>query len=199
MRCLSGMDTKQALRQRLLGARKDMSAEQLIHAADRIAEQLAELVNGRRRIAAYRPFGTEPGGPDMPRLLRDLVAEVLFPVLLPDNDLDWELDDRAQGVAAIATAEMIVVPALAVDHDGYRLGRGGGSYDRALARVKGTAMIVALLHEGELVPAVPHEAHDQRVNVALTPSRLVRLDSALGLTPWRVRGVGGPPAEALGE
>ncbi len=70
----------------------------------------------------------------------------------------------------------MIVPALLVARDGTRLGRGGGSYDRALARA--TGLTVALLHDGELVDALPAEPHDVAVQAAATPSLgVVRL-------PW---------------
>jgi 5-formyltetrahydrofolate cyclo-ligase len=68
------------------------------------------------------------------------------------------------------------VPALQVDRDGNRLGRGGGSYDRALARA--TGLTVALLHDDELVAELPHEPHDVPVRAVATPTGgLVRLPS----------------------
>ena len=62
-----------------------------------------------------------------------------------------------------------LVPALAVDARGYRLGRGGGSYDRALARVGEQVPTIALLYDDELLPSVPIEPHDQRVRVVARP------------------------------
>lgn len=62
------------------------------------------------------------------------------------------------------------MPAVAVDRTGLRLGRGGGSYDRALARVGPAILTVALLYDGELVSRLPAEPHDQRVRAAVTPS-----------------------------
>jgi 5-formyltetrahydrofolate cyclo-ligase len=50
------------------------------------------------------------------------------------------------------------------------MGRGGGSYDRALARVAPTAFTVALLHDGELLDSVPSEPHDRRVQAVITPA-----------------------------
>jgi 5-formyltetrahydrofolate cyclo-ligase len=70
-----------------------------------------------------------------------------------------------------------VVPALAADAAGRRLGRGGGAYDRALARartVRPDALIVALLHDDEVVPEVPAEPHDQLVHVLVTENRVIR-------------------------
>ncbi|WP_213000535.1 5-formyltetrahydrofolate cyclo-ligase [Winogradskya consettensis] len=112
---------------------------------------------------------------------------ILLPVLLPDGDLDWALYEgpsslqpgargllepigRRLGVAAVSEASFVVVPALAVDRRGVRMGRGGGSYDRALARVAPTAFTVALLHDGERVDTVPAELHDRRVGATITPT-----------------------------
>jgi 5-formyltetrahydrofolate cyclo-ligase len=66
--------------------------------------------------------------------------------------------------------EAILVPALAADHGGVRLGRGAGYYDRALARVPAWVPVVALLHDGELVPWLPADPWDRPVTAAVTPS-----------------------------
>ena len=87
-------------------------------------------------------------------------------------------DDDLLGVQTVAEADLVLVPALAVGADGTRLGRGGGSYDRALARVPAGVPVVALLYDGELLPAVPSEPHDRRVTAVVTPSGVHRLGDA---------------------
>ena len=77
------------------------------------------------------------------------------------------------GSDAIASVDLVIVPALAVDHQGYRLGRGAGYYDRALPLA--TAPIAALLFNGEIIDEVPHEAHDVPVTMAITPSGVFRV------------------------
>jgi 5-formyltetrahydrofolate cyclo-ligase len=67
------------------------------------------------------------------------------------------------------------VPALLVDRSGMRLGRGGGSFDRALGRVAAGVPVVALVYDGEIVERVPREPHDRSVTAALTPRGLVPL------------------------
>ncbi len=136
-------------------------------------------------------LASEPSFPPAPSLAH--TPAVLLPVLLPDGDLDWaayagpsslragargllEPTGPRLGVAAVARADLVVVPALAVDRRGMRMGRGGGSYDRALSRVSADpgrgpgALTVALLHDGELLEDVPAEAHDRRVGAAVTPA-----------------------------
>ena len=70
----------------------------------------------------------------------------------------------------MCSADLVLVPALAVDQSGLRLGRGGGSYDRALARVGGQVPTIALVYDAELVPAVPAGPHDQRVRMVARPA-----------------------------
>ena len=73
-----------------------------------------------------------------------------------------EPDGAAAGLDAVAGADVVAGPGLAVDARGTRLGRGGGSYDRALPRVPAGRPVVALLYDGELLPVVPSEPHDRR-------------------------------------
>ena len=70
----------------------------------------------------------------------------------------------------LPAADVVVVPALAVDRGGVRLGRGGGYYDRALRHVRPDARLVALVFDDELVDALPVEPHDRRVTAVVTPS-----------------------------
>jgi 5-formyltetrahydrofolate cyclo-ligase len=129
------------------------------------------------RVAAYEPLRTEPGSAE---LLADLHAagfQVIVPLTLPDRDLDWlswpaeaETSHRPLGPAAIGTAGLVLVPAFAVDLAGRRLGRGGGSYDRALARVPAGTPVAALIFAGELLEQVPTEAWDQPVTAVVSPA-----------------------------
>lgn len=185
--------SKAALRARLLAARRDLGAAARAEAAERVTRDLLGLpeVVSARCIAAYLSFGTEPDTTAALSAWNSLGTRVLVPVLRPDLDLDWAIyvgsphssqprvdlwtpeGDRL-GVEAIAEADVVVVPALAVGGDGTRLGRGGGSYDRALARVPAGRAVVALLYAGELLPDVPAEAHDRRVTTAVLPTGVHR-------------------------
>lgn len=145
-------------------------------AADAALRSVLALVVPEKRaltVAAYSPFRTEPGGPELPAAIGAAGARVLLPVRLPDKDLSWAWSDDPGahlGVAAIRQADLVVAPAVAVDERGVRLGRGGGSYDRALARVDAGVLVVALLYDGELVPVLPAEPHDRRVGAVITPT-----------------------------
>jgi 5-formyltetrahydrofolate cyclo-ligase len=137
-------------------------------------------------VAAYFSVGTEPDSRGLIFALWKRGTYVLLPVLQPDGELDWasyegpdslgpgprglvEPTEPRRGVAAVTSADLVVVPALAVDRAGRRLGRGGGSYDRALARVGQSILTVALLYDGEVVDQVPVAGHDQPVRAAALP------------------------------
>jgi 5-formyltetrahydrofolate cyclo-ligase len=172
------VQAKAAFRSELLAGRAALSAAERAFAAAAIDASLGALVEAGTRVAAYVAIGNEP---DTSALLARR-PDVLLPVLLPDGDLDWAtagpLRPAAHGLleptgprlgpAALATCDLVLVPALAVDRSGTRLGRGGGSYDRALPRARG--LTVALLYDGETLEALPADQHDVRVQAVATPS-----------------------------
>ena len=186
---------KAALRRRVLDARRRLQPRDLGAAARALRDVLLATpeVSRARVVAAYVSVGREPGtGPLLDALL-ERGTEVLLPLLLPDGDLDWAvhegdgaLTEAARGLleptgpplgpGAVAGAAAVLVPGLAVDRRGVRLGRGGGSYDRVLARLVGRAFTCVLLHDGEVLDLpVPRDRHDVPVDAAATPSGLVRL------------------------
>jgi 5-formyltetrahydrofolate cyclo-ligase len=184
---------KVAVRDRLLTARRRPLVE-VAEAARSIADHVLALpeVRGAATVAAYVATGGEPGtGPLLDRL-QAAGVRVLLPVLLPDDDLDWapyagpealaparhgllQPTTRPLGREAVGTADVVVVPGLAVDARGYRLGRGGGSYDRALGRVPVGTPTCVLLYDDEVGVDVPVEPHDRPVGLAASPAGVVRL------------------------
>lgn len=181
---------KAALRVEILAARRLLPPSERRDRAAKLADVLLAMpqIHDAQTIAAYVSVGTEPGTAPLLDALRGASKRVLLPVLLPDNDLDWALHDGALspatrglmepagpslGLGSIATADLVVVPALAIGRDGTRLGRGGGSYDRALARA--TGVIVGVVNSEEVLDLVPSDPHDQRVHAIATPDGVVRV------------------------
>jgi 5-formyltetrahydrofolate cyclo-ligase len=189
-------------------ARQASSAltQRLLQAPElRVSESRAHLT-----VCAYASFGTEPDTTELLDTLSATGVRVLLPVLRPDSDLDWAVyDSRLQpgrfglrepvgerlGVETIRDADVVLVPALAISSTGQRLGRGGGSYDRALTRltVRKTdpeqptqapahlprPWVCALVYDHEVDATFPVEAHDQPVDAACAPSRLVRFGNSV--------------------
>ena len=184
---------KTALRDQLVTTRRRLGPAALGEVARDLAAVLTQAPEVRRAatVAAYVSIGSEPGTGPLLTLLRDAGTRVLLPVLLPDGDLDWATYDGDAalaparlglleptgprlGVEAVATADAVLVPGLAVSPTGLRLGRGGGSYDRALGRVPVGTFTCCLLLDGEVGLDVPGEPHDRPVTAAATPTRLLR-------------------------
>lgn len=170
-------------RAQLLAARRAVPPE--VRAAE--ADALARVVpRWTGMVCAYHPVGTEPGSAGILDALRDGGARVLLPVVAGHGTLDWAEHDGALrsgplgllepvgprlGSAAVADAAVVLVPALAVDRGGTRLGRGAGYYDRTLLLTTGGTQLVAVVRDVELVEELPAEQHDVRVTAALTPGR----------------------------
>ncbi|MFJ5233176.1 5-formyltetrahydrofolate cyclo-ligase [Kitasatospora sp. NPDC088391] len=185
---------KAALRTRLLAERRALGAPERAAAAAALAGHAAGLVPPGGTVAAYVSVGAEPGTRPLLAALAAAGATVLLPVLLPDNDLDWARYTGEDGLApaargllepvgprlgpdAVTGADVVLLPGLAVDARGTRLGRGGGSYDRVLARLRAagaTPLLATLLYAHELRPAVPAEPHDLPVHAAVTPAGVTR-------------------------
>jgi 5-formyltetrahydrofolate cyclo-ligase len=185
---------KLALRDQLVTARNRRSLLEVSTSARSLAEHLLATPEVRRAatVAVYVSISTEPGTGPLLDGLRDLGRRVILPVVQPDLDLDWAVYDgpeslvRARrgllepegprlGLDAVATADVVLTPGLAVDRTGMRLGQGGGCYDRALGRVPVGTFTCTLLYDDELVDAVPSAPHDRPVTAVATPSGVTRL------------------------
>lgn len=74
--------------------------------------------------------------------------------------------------------DFFLVPGLAFDKQGNRLGHGSGFYDRLLAQIKDGAFCLGYAHDFQLIPTIPHEAHDKRVQAVATPSGIIHTQPA---------------------
>ena len=185
---------KRVLRARIRGRRQARPADDRAHQDEALAAVVLELPSVRwaQCIAAYASLPGEPGTELIRERLRLRGVEVLLPVVGDELRLDWARDDGALspsahagggpepagerlGETAIARADVVLVPALAVDSRARRLGQGGGCYDRALAHARPGAPVLALLHDDEVLDAdvdpVPAAGHDRLVDGVLTPTR----------------------------
>jgi 5-formyltetrahydrofolate cyclo-ligase len=177
---------KDALRERLLLRRRVRSTAERAAAAEAIASALLRRLEGVGTVAAFVPDPTEPGFGRLPEAYSELGGRVLLPVIpATGRILDWadytgHLEPGRFGLshpvgarlgpAAIQAADAVVVPALAVDRFGYRLGRGGGYYDRALVLTRPDTVLVTVVFDDERVEDLPREIHDRPVSAVVTPS-----------------------------
>jgi 5-formyltetrahydrofolate cyclo-ligase len=180
--------SKTEWRNRLTRARAGQTAESHASEASALVNAVSKITVST--VCAYLPFGTEPGTAALADALAAGGARVLLPVILPSpGPLDWaeytgeadlvpsrlrgirEPGGKHLGTDAVGAAELILVPALAVDRRGVRLGRGAGHYDRSLVFAAAGATLLAVVRDEELVERLPGEPHDVRMSGALTPGR----------------------------
>ena len=178
------------MRQRLLNARRSVSDDAAAEQASALAGHVAGLVIDGGTVCAYVPVGTEPGSIELLNVLLRCADRVLLPVARTTTDddavaLQWGEYRPGQLVTArfglleppgpwlpattVAEAGVVLVPALAVDRTGARLGRGRGFYDRTLVVRDPQARLIAVVRDEELLDEVPHEPHDVPMTHALTP------------------------------
>jgi 5-formyltetrahydrofolate cyclo-ligase len=193
--------SKAALREQLLAARGGVADAVRAAEARMLAEHLERAVSAGSTVCAYVPVDSEPGSIEMLDVLLRRSARVLLPVARTAEDdtpmrLRWG-EYRPGGLipgrwglleppepwlpeSALAEAGLVVVPALAVDHRGVRLGRGRGFYDRSLDGSDPQARLIAVVRDAELVDELPAEPHDVPMTHAITPRR-----GMIALSPGR--------------
>ncbi|CAM4207074.1 5-formyltetrahydrofolate cyclo-ligase family protein [Mycobacterium basiliense] len=175
-----------------------MAARRLVADDVRAAEaallsgHLELVVSAGSTVCAYVPVGAEPGSMAMLDVLLRRAGRVLLPVARTTSDniplpLLWgeyrpgELVSGRWGLreppepwlpeSAVADAAVVLLPALAVDRRGVRLGKGLGFYDRSLTRPHRQTRLIAMIRDDELVDELPSEPHDVRMTHAITPGR----------------------------
>lgn len=187
--------TKQRWRKELLAQRRRVPASVRFAEALSLAGQLTSgrIVRPGQTLCGYVPTGSEPGSAQMLDDIADYGVRVLLPVVTGPGPLDWgwyagrdslragayglqEPIGERLGTTALRIADLVLVPALAVDRVGTRLGRGAGHYDQSLSLAAPGTPLVAVVRDQELFEELPWEPHDVRMTGVLTPNRgLVRL------------------------
>jgi len=146
-----------------------------------------------RVIASYISYGDEPNTQELNQALLQSGKELYLPRVSGEN-LEWVrwqgasdqliasklskniLEPIWPALTDLALIELIVVPALRIDRSGYRLGQGGGYYDRALTKL--SAWSIGLIHPDEISSVdLPREEFDMPLNAAATPDLILRFNS----------------------
>jgi 5-formyltetrahydrofolate cyclo-ligase len=171
---ISGMNdirlAKAQLREEILLARKTKLVSN--QEKEQLAQNIISLVSrfSPKRVAIYSSYPTEPDTALAIAELLAMNATVLVPVTLPDGLLSWhEIGSDEQTV--LTNTDLLFVPALAIDVQGNRLGRGKGYFDRELSN--GTVnQVYAIVFEAEFLSEVPVEAHDRKVSGVVTEATI---------------------------
>ena len=176
---------KSELRRVVLGRRAAVPASVRAERDRAILGHLAGIVTPGSVVCAYVPDDDEAGGPGLLDALSLAGARVLLPVSPAVGPLGWAEytgpadlvpgrfgipvpSAEAGGPELIAGAELVLVPAVAVDRTGQRLGRGGGYYDRSLAFAGPRTRLIAVMDAENVLDRVPVEEHDRAVDGVIT-------------------------------
>jgi 5-formyltetrahydrofolate cyclo-ligase len=142
-------------------------------------------------VASYISYGDEPNTDELNRAILESGKKLLLPRItsdLQEPSLDWvfwngdqeQLASRGKIFEPVGPREnnvglidVVIAPALHIDSQGFRLGQGGGYYDRALSEIN--AWTVALIFpEESSEELLPRESHDVAVNAYATYEKIVR-------------------------
>ena len=177
-------DDKQSLRQAILAKR---SVDQSSKTQSGFAHQLIKLVSdlGVRRIGCYLSFGSEPSTREFISAIQEAGIVLACPRVEEDGSMVFaELGQSTEQTklgfeqpvgkkVASSELELLVIPALAIDESGQRLGRGAGYFDRYLQNYLG--ITVAMVYESEFVTSLPSQSHDEPVNWVVLPTKTIAL------------------------
>ncbi len=195
---MKGIDKKE-LRKKIIKRRDRLTVGQIKEKSGVIAERLYNLSAYRKAetVMFFISFGSEV---DTGPMLEETIKRgklALAPKTLPDtrelvpSQIKNLQTDLAPGVYNIPepTAEalrpvepekvdLLIVPGVAFDNKGNRIGYGGGYYDRFFARLKPDTPLVALAFELQILPAVPVDDWDRRVDLIITEERIIVFNNA---------------------
>ena len=175
----------------MLAARKTVSSTIRDAEAEALTSHLCAVTDAGATVCAYVPVGTEPGSLALLDTLSRAGTRVLLPVAVTEDGIPQPLhwgEYRPGGLvradfglkepagphlppATLAEAAIVIVPALAVDRRGVRLGRGAGFYDRSLPLRQPGARLIAVVRDDEVLDALPADEHDVLMTHAVTPGR----------------------------
>lgn len=183
---------KRALRAELRERRQNLTTTERQIATAGLTRNLVDLATdlSARSVAAYLSTPVEPDTRPFLNWAHTQGLRVLLPISREDGLLDWTTGDgeteteglyglpeavgELLGPIAINDVDLILVPAAAVDATGMRMGWGRGYFDKTLGSMEKCPPVYAVLFDGELVDEVPRERHDQPVDGAVTPTRIVQ-------------------------
>lgn len=187
---------KQALRQRIIAARDNLTPTLRAHSSKRIVDQICSLATYKtaRTVLGYLNFGSElaieawirqalTDGKRvlLPRVNRASMLLELFEVKDIDSDvaagaygIREPVVERCERFEALGEIDLILMPGVAFDREGGRLGYGGGYFDKLLAHLPHRPVLIAGAFAMQVVAEVPQEASDYKVDYLITENETIR-------------------------
>jgi len=176
-------ELRKQVRERMPRPGTDAFTSASLAAQERLASWVLRHDESVQMVALYRALPSECGTLELAKLLEEMGRQICYPVVGEDQrELRFRrgtgfaagalgIEEPTGDMVELADLNLLVVPAVAVDAAGRRLGRGRGHYDATLALCECPS--VALVFDSQLVPEVPVGEHDRRVDAVCTESRIV--------------------------
>jgi len=180
---------KAALRARMRKLREAIPPEERAASTERLVTRLFEVpaLRSGHTVLVFSSFGSEVPTDGIIRRLHDEGRRVLMPFV---EGLHMEAAELRPGSALVPMAygpmepaervaidpselDVVLAPGLAFDRRGYRVGYGGGHYDRYLARLEARAVRVGVAFHAQIVPSVPHGREDEPLDFVVTDQETV--------------------------
>ncbi|MDD7465083.1 MAG: 5-formyltetrahydrofolate cyclo-ligase [Actinomycetaceae bacterium] len=190
-------DAKQLVRSAIRTHRKERTEAARISAGEQIATHVLDFVKGSRCVACYVSVNKEPPTRELCTQIADAGIQLLLPKLGPHLTRSWgyfrgdaDLETMAPGRppepsgpafdnSILADVDVMIIPALAVNSQGERLGQGGGWYDRALKGIGSHTKVAAIIYDEEFLrSALPQNDMDVLIPFVITPSGVFPTASA---------------------
>jgi 5-formyltetrahydrofolate cyclo-ligase len=185
---------KAALRTQIRAVRQELDLETCLVAANNLAAALLDLpeLAAARTVLAYHAMPEEIDPEPTLRGLRDAGATIVYPRIEAPGVVELHVVDRdsallpgpfglAEPPAAAprvdpSAIDVAIVPGVAFDVSGRRLGYGGGYFDRLIPRFRPDCVIIGAAFDLQVIDAVPVDSLDARVHLVVTPTRVIRAE-----------------------
>ena len=185
---------KKEFRKKVINLRKEKDKDFIKHNSDIITDKLLNLdcIKNAKNIMLYLDFNNEVSTDSLIKKLLNLGKIVSSPITLKEERklIPSQITDLKNGIQYgaynirepkpecspainIKDLDVIIVPAVAYDKNCYRLGYGGGFYDRFLENLRKDAVTIGIAFELQIFDEVPKEAHDAQLDYIVTESRIL--------------------------
>jgi len=185
-------DAKEVVRKRILAERSGLSEEEVLERSIKIQERLyvTQHYQSARTVMTYVDFQNEVETRSIITRAFKEEKNVVVPVCGPNYSL-WpvkieSLEDLEPGTMGVLEPsktktvvqkeklDLVLMPGIAFDRHGNRLGYGLAYYDRFLAELSPSTVIIALAYDFQVLSVLPHEDHDRKVDIIITEREIIR-------------------------
>jgi len=185
---------KQQIREEILQKRKNLSKEEVNIKSKPIKENFYSLgcFKKAKNILFYVSYGNEADTQNIiGELLEKKDKKILIPYIMEDNPIlqvseikDFnDLEPKAFGILETKEnkinnfnpddIDLIIIPGIAFDRNGHRIGHGNGYYDKFLSSLKRNPVKIALAFDFQIVDKIDNEEHDVPIDIIITEKEII--------------------------